>query len=298
MDKRPVKVHPRFRRAGRRGKEKQRGAPPTHQPDGTSMRRFYEELTSVELAADEDLATAVAILPIAAIEQHGAHLPLGTDAIIADGMVAACLPLLPADMRATFLPTLRIGKSAEHTHFPGTIDHDWQTATTSLIRIGESLAEAGFRRLILVSSHGGNTPVMETAALELRRTLAMFVATGSWMRFGYPEAILPEREIAHGIHGGAVETALMLHFRPDLVRTEAVDEFPSLQAELERGMRKLRAHGRLNFGWMAGDLNAAGTVGDARLGTAEMGAAIVAHQAAGFAEMIADVLAFDLARLA
>ena len=257
----------------------------------------WSNLTTDDLNR-RDMRRAIAVLPVAAIEQHGPHLPLGTDAIIADGMVAACLPLLPADMRATFLPTLRIGKSAEHTHFPGTIDHDWQTATTSLIRIGESLAEAGFRRLILVSSHGGNTPVMETAALELRRTLAMFVATGSWMRFGYPEAILPEREIAHGIHGGAVETALMLHFRPDLVRTEAVDEFPSLQAELERGMRKLRAHGRLNFGWMAGDLNAAGTVGDARLGTAEMGAAIVAHQAAGFAEMIADVLAFDLARLA
>jgi creatinine amidohydrolase len=262
------------------------------------MRRLFEEMTSAELAADEDLATAVAILPIAAIEQHGAHLPLGTDAIIADHMVQACLPLLPQEMRATFLPTLRIGKSAEHTHFPGTVDHDWQTATTSLIRIGESLSESGFRRLILVSSHGGNTPVMETAALELRRSLAMFVATGSWMRFGYPAEILPELEIAHGIHGGAVETALMLHFRPDLVRTEAIDDFPSLQAELEIGMKKLRAHGRLNFGWMAGDLNPAGTVGDARLATAEMGAAIAAHQAAGFAEMVADVLAFDLARLA
>ncbi|RZI61059.1 MAG: creatininase family protein, partial [Zymomonas sp.] len=108
----------------------------------------------------------------------------------------------------------------------------------------------------------------------------------------------PDAEIADGIHGGAVETALMLHFRPDLVRSQEIDDFPSLQTELARDMRRLRAHGRLNFGWMAGDLNAAGVVGDTRLATAEIGAAIAAYQAAGFAEMVADVLAFDLARLA
>lgn len=262
------------------------------------MRQRFEELTSAELAAaGPALAEAVAVVPIAAIEQHGAHLPLGTDAIIADHMVDAVLALLPAAWPVTFLPTLRIGKSAEHAGFPGTIDQGWRTATQGLIEVGTSLHASGFRRIVVVSSHGGNTPVMDTAALELRRALKLFVATASWMRFGLPAGLLPDGEIAHGIHGGAAETALMLAFRPDLVRGEALRSFPSLQADMEAGMSRLRAHGRLGFGWMAGDLNPAGVVGDARLASAALGRAIAAHQAAGFTDLLADVLAFDLGRL-
>lgn len=261
------------------------------------MRRRFEEMTSTDLVAAGDLSGAVAVVPIAAIEQHGPHLPLGTDAMIADGMVDTLLALLSEAVPATVLPTIRIGKSAEHTRFAGTIEHDWQTATTSLIQIGLGLHAAGFRRIAVVSSHGGNTPVMDTAALELRRTAGMFVATASWMRFGYPAGLLPDEEIARGIHGGAVETSLMLHFRPDLVRREAFADFPSLQAEMERDSVHLRAHGRLGFGWMAQDLNPAGVVGDATLATAGIGRAIAAHQAEAFARFLAEVAAFDLGRL-
>ena len=117
------------------------------------------------------------------------------------------------------------------------------------------------------------------------------------MRFGTPPGLLPDAELAHGIHGGAVETALMLHFRPDLVRDAALADFPSLQADLEATATRLRAHGRLGFGWMAGDLNPSGVVGDTRLATAEIGRAIAEHQAKGFAELLGDVARFDLGRL-
>lgn len=259
------------------------------------MKRRFEEMTSEELAAcREELAGAVAVLPIAAIEQHGPHLPLGTDAILADAMVEAVLPRLGEEVRATFLPTFRLGKSAEHTQFPGTLSLDWRTVTSAIIEIGEGLADAGFRRLVIVNAHGGNTPVMDTAALELRRERQMLVATCSWLRFGYPEGLLPAEEIAQGIHGGGVETALMLHFRPDLVRSEKIGRFATLQAELAERHTHLRAHGRLGFGWMAGDLNEAGVVGDARLATAEIGRAIADHQADAFIAFLGDVLAFDL----
>ncbi|MEX6505278.1 creatininase family protein [Jiella sp. M17.18] len=261
------------------------------------MRKRYEEMTTADLAAASDLASAVAVLPIAAVEQHGPHLPLGTDAMLADAMVETVLSRLGDARRVTFLATARIGKSDEHAHFPGTLKHDWRTAIDAVTEIGASLAASGLRRLVIVNAHGGNTPVMDTAALELRRVHKMLVGTCSWLRFGYPPGLLPEVEIAAGIHGGAVETALMLHFRPDLVRTEAIANFPSLQSELETQAKRLRAHGRLGFGWMADDLNPSGVVGDARLATAEIGRAIAEYQADAFIDFLDDVAAFDLERL-
>ncbi|MCW4115333.1 creatininase family protein [Aurantimonas sp. MSK8Z-1] len=262
------------------------------------MEHRYERWTTAELAAAGSLVGgAVAVLPIAAIEQHGAHLPLGTDALLADAMVELVISRLAEEVPALFLPTLRIGASLEHTHFPGTLSQDWPAMVNSIVGVGEGLWRAGFRRVVIVSAHGGNTPAMDAAALELRARHGLLCATGSWLRFGYPEGLLPEAEIATGIHGGAVETSLMLHFHPDLVRREAIADSPSLQSDLAREATHLRAHGRLGFGWMADDLNPAGVVGDARLATAAIGAAIAAHQADGFVAFLKDVLAFDLQRL-
>ncbi|MEF2073136.1 creatininase family protein [Consotaella aegiceratis] len=260
------------------------------------MSRRYEELTSADLSGSP-LRHAVAVLPIAAIEQHGPHLPLGTDAIIADHMVGLTVERLPEAVPVTILPTMRLGVSTEHARFAGTLGHRWDTMIRSLIEVGDGLAATGFRRLVIVSSHGGNTPAMDTAALELRAGHDMLVAPVSWQRFGYPPALLPDDEIAVGIHGGAIETALMLFFRPDLVRGDGVSDFASLQSEMEIRTKRLRAHGRLGFGWLAGDLNEAGTVGNAGLANAEMGRAIAEHQVAGFIEFVQDVAAFDLAHL-
>lgn len=263
------------------------------------MDRSFEEMTSPELAAALSAAKgrAVAILPLAAIEQHGPHLPLGTDAFLADAMAGLSASLLPPDLPATFLPTLRIGKSGEHADFPGTLDATGATLSALIVETGAALARAGFRRLVLVNAHGGNTPAMDGAALELRRSHRMLVATCSWLRFGYPDGLLPLAEIESGIHGGAVETSLMMHFRPDLVRRAAIDAFPSLQDELGASAKRLRAHGRIGFAWTSRDLNPHGVVGDARLASAEIGRAIADHQARAFVELLEDVAAFDLDRL-
>ncbi|WP_062014145.1 creatininase family protein [Aureimonas sp. AU4] len=261
------------------------------------LRRRYEENTSAELAAlGDELPAAVAILPVAATEQHGAHLPLGTDALIGEAMAERTLSLLPGDVAATLLPVQRIGASDEHLAFPGTLSIGSRAMASLVEAIGTGLLASGFRRLVVVSSHGGNSAAVDIAALALRR-MGLLCAAASWSRFGLPETGWPGTEIAHGVHGGAVETALMLHFHPELVRLDRVADFPSLQAELERENRHLRAHGRLGFGWLAGDLNPIGTVGDARLATAEIGAHIARHQAALCAEFVAEVARFDLRRL-
>ena len=278
------------------------------------MHRRYEHLTSTELGRlGARLADAVAVLPVAAIEQHGPHLPLGTDAILCDAMVEKVIDRLGAraedqstdeasgrrgERLVTFLPTLRIGASGEHSRFAGTLDLGWQAMTTTLLEIGAGLARTGFRRLVIVSAHGGNTASVDAAALELRLVHGLLVGTCAWLRFGYPAGILPDDEIAGGIHGGAVETALMLHVAPDLVRRHAIGTHASLQDDLAASATYLRAHGRLGFGWLAGDLNPAGIAGDARLATAAIGEAIADHQASAFCAYLDDVLAFDLSRLA
>ncbi|WP_279482569.1 creatininase family protein [Aureimonas sp. SK2] len=258
------------------------------------LARRFEDVTSAELRARRgDLGRAVAVLPVAAVEQHGAHLPLGTDAMIADAMVAEAIARLPAAFEAVFLPVLRIGASDEHLAFPGTLSLGWRVATETIVRLGEGVAGAGFARLAIVSSHGGNTQAVEAAALDLRRRRGLLCASAAWNRFGLPPGLLPEDEVAVGIHGGAVETALMLHIRPDLVRREHVLDQPSLQSRLVAERHHLRAHGRLGFAWAAEDLNPVGTVGDARLGTADMGRAILQHQAGRFVEFLEDVAAVD-----
>lgn len=262
------------------------------------LARFYEEMTSPELAALTDIDRALAIVPIAAVEAHGPHLPLGTDAIIADHMVRRAARALPADMPVTFTHTLRIGLSPEHEGFAGTLSLPAAIAAQALGAVLDGLARAGFARMLVISSHGGNTPVMELAAMDARRAHRALVATASWQRFGVPDGLLPAGELAHGIHGGAVETALMMAFCPDLVRQPHLADHPSLQARMERSSRRLRAHGRLSFAWLSGDLNPAGVVGDARLATPAMGEAIAAHQIAGLGELAGDLLAFDLSRLA
>lgn len=259
-----------------------------------SLARRFEELTSADLAERRGmLDRAVAVLPVAAVEQHGEHLPLGTDALIADAMVSRAIACLRADLEAVFLPTLRVGASDEHLAFPGTLSLGWRVATETIVRLGEGVADAGFRRMAIVSSHGGNTQAVEAAALDLRRRRGLLCASASWNRFKLPPGLLSDEEVATGIHGGALETALMLHIRPDLVRTDRIANRASLQTRLAAERRHLRAHGRLGFGWLAEDLNPVGTVGDAGLGTAEIGRAILDHQAARFAEFLEDVAAVD-----
>lgn len=169
-------------------------------------------------------------MPIAAIEQHGPHLPVGTDTIINTGHCLAVAAAAPAGLDIRFLPVQATGKSNEHLWAKGTLTHEVTTLIDSWVALGLSVARAGVRKLVMVNSHGGNEEIMGIVARELRVRANMLAVKTSWTRFGYPDGLIGEVERRHGIHGGEVETSLVLHFRPDLVDMSKADNFISIAA--------------------------------------------------------------------
>lgn len=259
-------------------------------------RRYWHEMSAREFAGS-DTSNWIAVLPVAAIEQHGPHLPVYTDTCIAEGQIQRVIELLPDAVQATFLPVQAIAKSNEHISSAGTLTLDWDTVTRAWLDIGDSVARAGVRKLVIVTSHGGNVPIMDIVARELRIRHDMLAVATGWARFGQPEGVFPAEEFVYGIHGGDVETSIMLHLRPDLVAMEHARDFRSTQHDLIAEMKHLRVHGPVQYGWKAQDLNPAGTVGNAAAATAEKGRLSLDHAARGFVELLGDVASFDLARL-
>lgn len=258
---------------------------------------WWQTLTASE-AAEIHRQDPVVILPLAAIEQHGPHLPLSTDLDIGLGLLESAFEDLAPDVPAYVLPPVPLGASLEHEWAPGTLSMR-STEVVDVIRsCGAGLVRAGVRRLVLANSHGGNRGSMDAAGLALRSEHGMLVVKASYYRLGRPAEIdLPDAEWRHGLHGGAVETAMMLHLHPDRVRRDALARFPSLGEELESSMRRLGPEGQASFAWLANDLNPEGVTGDATLATAEMGARLVEHYGRALADVIRDARVFPLERL-
>jgi creatinine amidohydrolase len=255
-------------------------------------RRLWAEMSTTDFAS-ADMGKVIAVLPVAAIEQHGPHLPVGTDTFIAEGHLARVLPLLPDDLPVLFLPVQAIGKSNEHTRFPGTLTLTAETAQRAWFEIGESVHRAGCRKLVIVNAHGGNVPVIDIVCRELRVRLGMLAVSCAWGRFGHPDGLYPADEVLHGIHGGDYETSLMLAFRPDTVRMGKAQDFAPLTKRMEQEMAILRAIQPAGFGWMAQDINPAGAVGNAAAATAEKGARSAEHGARAFVTLLQDVHRFE-----
>ena len=259
-------------------------------------KRYWAEMAWTDFQA-ADMSRVTAILPVAAIEQHGPHLPVGVDTFIMEGYLRRAIARLPADLPALFLPVQAIGKSNEHVAYPGTLTLSAETAIRAWTEIGESVFRAGCRKLVIVNSHGGNVSVIDIVARELRVRLGMLVVAASWHRFGYPDGVLSAREKIHGIHGGDAETSLMLAYRPDIVKIAELRDFVPASLAMEQDFAWLRATQPIGFGWMSQDLSEAGAMGDASSATAAKGEACADHGAGAFIALLRDVEAFDLARL-
>ena len=258
---------------------------------------FWADLTTEDFRGLDPERT-IAVLPIAAIEQHGPHLPVSTDTEIANGMVRAVDERLPVDLNVLFLPTQQIGKSNEHIRSPGTLTLSAETAIRAWTEIGESVQRAGVKKLVMVNSHGGNVECIGIVARELRVRFGMLAVACAWSRFGNPAGIYTDIENAVGIHAGDMETSMMLHFRPDLVKMDKAQNFVPTTVEIAKTFDLLRPTGFTAFGWMAQDLNPYGAAGDASLATSDKGQCTAEFRANAFIKLLRDVEKFSLSRLA
>ena len=259
--------------------------------------KLWAEMSWRDFAA-ADMSKVIAVLPVAAIEQHGPHLPVGVDTFINEGYLARAIARAPADLPVLFLPLQAIGKSNEHIEYPGTLTFSMETVTRAWTEIGDSVARTGCRKLIFMNSHGGNVAVLTAVARDLRVRHGMLAVQAGWHALGYPDGMFSARERAHGIHGGDAETSLMLAFRPKTVHMDQARDFVSAAEAIEQDFKRLRVTQPLSIGWMANDLNALGAVGDAANATAEIGEACAEAGVEAFIELLRDVHGFDLKRLA
>lgn len=260
----------------------------------TQSSRRWQDLAWTDFAA---LApNTVAILPVAAIEQHGPHLPVSVDATINEGVLARALDQIPASLPILVLPMQSIGLSIEHIRFPGTLTFSMETLASAWTEIGLSVARAGVRKLVLLNSHGGQPQLVDIVCRRLRGQANMLAVACLWSRLGYPStAGIGGVEQRHGIHGGLVETSMMLALRPDLVRMDLAQDFRSAWIEREAQFSTLVPEGAVGFGWEVQDLNPAGALGDAASATAALGETLLEHAGKRLAALLAEVHSLDLA---
>lgn len=259
--------------------------------------RRWVEMTTADFAA-LDTERTIAVLPVAAVEQHGPHLPVFVDACVNEGIVAEVLRRLPDDLPVTFLPMMPVGKSNEHMAYPGTLTLTAETLIRLWTELGECVARAGIRRFVLFNSHGGQPQIMDIVARDLRARLGMFVVTLSYWGLGRPADLFPEAEMRHGIHGGSGETSVMMHLRPDLVRDAERRDFVSLSVQMESEYKYLRPEGSgIGYGWQTQDLNEAGACGNALDADAARGRLIVENAAVRFIELLREIGRFPLSNL-
>jgi creatinine amidohydrolase len=250
--------------------------------------RYWQDLP---WPAFRDLpADTVAVLPVAAIEQHGPHLPVSVDTTINQGILARALDLLPADAPVLVLPTQAVGLSVEHVRFPGTLTGSVETLLGLWTEIGESVARAGVRRLVIVNSHGGQPQLVDMVCRRLRGRARMFAVACMWSRLGIPDGL----DDPEGIHGGRVETSVMLHLAPERVDMRRARDFRSAWLDRGQGFTTLVPEGAVGFGWETQDLHPAGALGDASIATAADGARVVEHAALRIATLLQEVRRFDI----
>jgi len=254
-------------------------------------------LTSSELS-DLIEKDPLAVLLVGSTEQHGLHLPLGTDSIIGGSVFEKSLDYLPARTCLVKLPDLTIGVSPEHSGFPGTISYPSGLTVPMVVEIGKQIERSGMKRLLIINSHGGNSSALDLAGMNLRAEGDLLVAKVDYFRFSKPkEVVVPQKEWMYGFHGGAVETSMMMHLRPDLVKAEHFDDNNSKLEEMEKDLRMVGRDRAVTLYWMAHDLHKSGAVGNASISSEEMGKHLLDHYGRCLSEVILDMIEIDLDRI-
>ena len=257
--------------------------------------RFWADLKSPDFAR-LDLNRCIAVLPVAAIEQHGPHLPLNVDATLVDGVIANALPHLPAGLPVLFLPTQSVGFSPEHTRFAGTLTLKAETILRLWTEVAESVAATGVKKLVLLNSHGGQVGLLDVVARDLRTRLGMLVYSVNSFNLpllddqgGSVAAQFSAHEHRFGIHAGELETSMMLALKPEQVDMARAQNFHSTSQDRAEQFSILGNGRSAKLGWQMQDYNPHGAVGNAAAATAEKGHALLGAMGRSLAQLLAEI---------
>ncbi len=255
-------------------------------------QRYFPYLTWKEIEQMPDKKNVVIIQPLGAIEQHGPHLPIAVDSAISLGVLGKALGQLERDIPAYALPCLYYGKSNEHSGFPGTITLSANTLLSVITEMAMSIYRSGFRKLVLMNSHGGQPQIMEIAARDIHQEYPDFAVFPlfTWRVPHNAADLLTPKEQEYGIHAGDAETSIMLSLLPEQVQmNRAVKEYP--QGLPENSL--LDMEGKLPFAWLTKELSKSGVMGDATVATKEKGDRILQSVADGWVQVIQDIYKFQ-----
>jgi len=257
--------------------------------------RHWSDLTTrdfAQLKCSPELGQVVAVLPVAATEQHGPHLPVSVDTDLVNGVLNAALPLLPDDVPVLVLPTQAVGKSNEHLRFPGTLTLSTSTVLALWKDIGAGVAAAGIQKLVLFNAHGGHVSVMDLVARDLRAEQGLMVFSSNWYTLPFPpevEGLFSADEHRYGIHAGDMETSMMLALRPQWVDMTQARDFASASQARKHSFPLVGNGKSAKLGWQIQDYNPMGAVGNATLATADKGHALIQASAAQLALLLQEV---------
>ena len=265
----------------------------------TPTPRFWADCSTAyfqALQADGAIQETIAVFPVAATEQHGPHLPLKVDSAIVDGVIAAALPYLSADIPALFLPTQAVGFSPEHDRFPGTLTLKAETVLRLWTDVGESVAASGIKKLVLLNAHGGQANFMDIVARDLRSRLGLMVLSVNW--YGLPlvgpqgedvNALFSDHEHRFGIHAGDIETSMMLALSPLHVQMQHAKNFASASEARAQQFSILGNGKSAKLAWQMQDYNPAGAVGNAAAATLDKGEKVLDAAGRALALLLAQV---------
>jgi creatinine amidohydrolase len=265
--------------------------------------KFWADLSSRQFAAlahSDVIDQTVAILPVAATEQHGPHLPVSVDTTLVDGVIAAALPHLPASLPVLFMPTQQVGKSNEHIRFPGTLTLSASTLIAVWLELGACVARAGIKKLVLLNSHGGQVSVMDIVARDLRSAHDLIVYSTNWYTLPLGDEVMslfPPAEHRFGIHAGDMETSMMLALRAQHVDMGQARDFRSTAQERAANFPILGNGSSAKLGWQVQDYNAMGAAGNASIATAAKGHAILDAAGLQLARLLQEVSRLPLSTL-